>query len=232
MFIMCIIIGFSVVLVARGSQGMPMYVSSRTISDYKINIETEKKDMEKVNGLLANAKVKLAEYETLVGSDESKLQEKLLEEWNYYKMISGEAAVQGNGVIVFVDDGTRDLFEGENVNNILVHDQDILTIINDLKRSGAEAISVNGQRLVNTSAIACAGYTIRINGQTYARPFEIKAVGDSKRMAAALVAPEGYATMLKMWGVICKVTIEDDLVIPSYTENQTYQYAIKLKEGE
>lgn len=231
-FIMCIFIGFSSVLVARGSDGLPMYVSKQSIDDYKTNIEAEKQELERVSGLIKDSKLKLDEYEALLNGSDNKLRDKLYSELDYYKITSGKAAVHGNGVVVFVDDGTRDLYQGENVNNILVHDRDVLGILNEMKRSGAEAISVNGQRIVNTSAISCAGYTIRINDQTYARPFEIRAVGDAKRMASALVAPEGYATYLKNWGVICKVTIKDDITIPSYKEEQTYKYVMKVSEGE
>ncbi len=227
---MSFLVGSSFIFIARGSHGLPVYVSLKNISDYKTNIEAEKKDIDKVESLIEDAQTKLGEYEKLAGNTDDKLQKKMIEELEFYKMASGEASVKGSGVEVLVDDGTRDLYEGENVNNIMVHDWDILRILNELKRAGAEAISVNGQRIINTSAISCAGYTIRINGQTYARPFEIKAIGDAKRMASTLVAPEGIATELKFWGVICKVTIKDNITIPSYTENQTYKYITKVME--
>jgi Uncharacterized protein conserved in bacteria len=147
-------------------------------------------------------------------------------------LISGSTDVHGEGVIVFIDDGTRDLTEGEDPNVVLVHDMDILTIINDLNNSGAEVISVNGQRITNTTSISCSGYTIRINDQFFARPFEIKAIGDSKRMAAILVGPEGYGTLLKDYGVIFKLKIKDDIKISKYPEEQTFNYLTKVKEGE
>jgi uncharacterized protein YlxW (UPF0749 family) len=109
---------------------------------------------------------------------------------------------------------------------------DILTIINELNRSGAEVLAVNGQRIVNDTSISCSGYTIRINDQFFARPFEIKAIGDSKRMAAVLIGPEGYGTLLQDYGVIFKVTIKDDMTIPKYSEEQSYEYMTKAKEEE
>ncbi len=166
------------------------------------------------------------------GAHDALASKKLLEELEYYKLISGETAVQGEGVIVLVDDGTRDLFEGEDPNSVLVHDMDILTIINELNRSGAEVLSVNGQRIANNTSISCSGYTIRINDQFFARPFEICAIGDSKRMVAALIGPEGYGTLLEDYGVLFKVTIEDELVIPKYSENQEFEYTTKVKEEE
>jgi uncharacterized protein YlxW (UPF0749 family) len=112
----------------------------------------------------------------------------------------------------------------ENPNDILVHDADLLLIINELKTAGAEVISINGQRIVDESSISCSGYTVRINGQFHARPFIIRAIGDGSRMSAALIGPGGYGTLLKDWGLVFKVTLSDQINIPAYTENRFYKY--------
>ncbi|MEG1931023.1 MAG: DUF881 domain-containing protein [Anaerovorax sp.] len=231
-FALCLVMGFSFVLLARGGNGMPQYVSPKTISDLKVNIQTAKKEILNDKKLVAAAENRLKQYEELSKVDDKALENKLTEELNFYKVASGETEVRGQGVKIIVDDGTRELYEGENVNTLLVHDSDILGILNELRKSGAEAISVNGQRITNTTAISCSGYTIRINGVFYARPFEIHAIGDAKKMAETLNGPEGTGTVLKMWGVIFEMTVEQEVVIPKYTGDQTYQYAVKVKEGE
>lgn len=231
-FFICLLLGFSIAVQAKVTNGQQLYVSSKAITDYETTIASEVKDMERVEELVEEAKIKLAEYEQLAESANYDLREKLLEEVENYEVISGNTSVHGEGVIVYIDDGTRELYEGEDPNMVLVHDMDILTVINELNRSGAEALSVNGQRIVNTTSISCSGYTVRINGQFFARPFEIRAIGDSKRMAAALIGPDGYGTILKDYGVIFKITISDDITISKYLEEQTYKYITKLKEGE
>ncbi|MBR0597060.1 DUF881 domain-containing protein [Sinanaerobacter chloroacetimidivorans] len=231
-FIMSLVIGFSIIVQSRVTNGQQLYVSAKAISDYQTTIASEQEDMKRIYNLVEDAKVKLSEYETLAENEDRSLQDKLLEDLDYYKLISGAAKVHGEGVIVYIDDGTRELYEGEDPNAVLVHDMDILTIINELNRSGAEVLSVNGQRITNMTSISCSGYTIRINDQFFARPFEIRAIGDSKRMAAALIGPEGYGTLLKDYGVIFKLTIEDDLIISKYSEEQKYEYMTKVKEGE
>jgi len=233
-FFLCLVVGFSIIVQSRVTNGQQLYVSSKAITDYKTTITSEIKDKERIEILIKQAQDKLKEYETLAQEENetSAIREKLLEDLNYYQLISGSTDVHGEGVIVFIDDGTRDLTEGEDPNVVLVHDMDILTIINDLNNSGAEVISVNGQRITNTTSISCSGYTIRINDQFFARPFEIKAIGDSKRMAAILVGPEGYGTLLKDYGVIFKLKIKDDIKISKYPEEQTFNYLTKVKEGE
>ena len=233
-FFLCLAVGFSIVVQSKVTNGQQLYVSSKAISDYQTSIDSEKEDTERIRTLIKEAEAKLQEYQVLTEKENENngLRDRLLEELDYYKLISGTTDVQGEGVVVFIDDGTRDLIEGENPNDVLVHDADILTIINDLNNAGAEVISVNGQRIINNTSISCSGYTIRINGQFFARPFEIKAIGDSKRMAAALIGPEGYGTLLKDYGVIFKLSIQDDIRISEYPDEQTFQYLTKVKEGE
>lgn len=231
-FLFCLAVGCILVLQAKLTNGQQLYVSAKTLTDYETSIKTETEDTERIYRLIEEAEQKLLEYEAMANNGNEELRDKLLKELEYYKMVSGHAPVRGEGVIVIVDDGTRELYEGEDPNTVLVHDMDILTIINELNRSGAEVLAVNRQRILNMSSISCSGYTIRINDQFFARPFEIRAIGDSKRMAAALIGPDGYGTLLQEYGVIFKVSIQDDVVIPAYMEDQSYEYMTKAKEGE
>jgi uncharacterized protein YlxW (UPF0749 family) len=235
-FVLCFVVGLSIMVQARATNGMQIYVSSQTISDYKTTIESEKKEIERINTLIADKKEALKEVRQLANGDsQADLKDRLVEERDYYRLISGDTNVKGEGVIILIDDGTRELYEGEDPNNVLVHDMDILIVLNELNRSGAEAISVNGERMSNISSISCSGYTIRINNQFFARPFEIRAVGDSKRMAAALVGPDGYGTLLQEYGILFRLTISDDMTISRYSEPRDYQYMsnlVKEKEGE
>lgn len=233
LFFLCLVVGFSIIAQSRVIDGQQLYVSAKVISDYETTIASEEEDTERLLKLVEETKMKLDEVERLAASEmgeEEALKDKFLEELVYYQLISSSVDVQGEGVTILIDDATRALGEGENPNDVLVHDWDILTILNELRRSGAEAISVNGQRLTNTSSISCSGYTIRINDQFFARPFKIEAIGDSKRMAAALVGPDGYGTILKAYGIIFKLAISDDLTIPKYAEEQKFQYLTTEKK--
>jgi uncharacterized protein YlxW (UPF0749 family) len=69
---------------------------------------------------------------------------------------------------------------GGNVNDLVIHSQDVQAVVNALWRSGAEAIAINGQRLVSTSAVLCVGNTLLLNGTVHSPPYVISAVGASK----------------------------------------------------
>ncbi len=225
-FAICLIVGFSFSVQAKMVNGQHLFVSAKAITDLQTSIDSEKQDTERIQKLLAEAKISLAEYKNTYPSTEA-FASTLKNEGNYYKMISGEFDIKGPGVVVTIDDGTRDLFEGEDPNNVLVHDADILIVINELKSAGAEAIAINGQRIVDSSEIACSGYTVRINRQFFARPFKIEAIGDSARMLAILVAPESYGALLKDYGLTFDAVISDEVFIPKYQDNIKYKYMKK-----
>lgn len=234
-FVVCTIIGLGLACQMKISDGDRLYVSPKTIKDYSTTINSEKEEIKKYQNMIEDAKAKLQNYEKADHSDgqsDKEFQQSLTADLEKYKVSSGKEAVRGAGVEVVIDDGTRELYDGEDINNLLVHDSDIIMIVNELNRCGAEAVSVNGQRITANTAISCSGYTVRINGEVYARPFKIKAIGDGKRMAAALVDPDGYGTSLKNWGVQFEVRLKDDITIDAVSKNYVYKYMNKLqKEG-
>lgn len=231
-FLLCLVMGVGLVIQGRTSEGQMLYVSAKAITDYKTTIESEKLEIEKTKLLIEQGKKELALYESENDDGTDLIVSNLEKERDLYGMYSGFLELKGPGVEIIIDDGVRDLFEGENINNLLVHDIDILMIINDLKKSGAEGISINGERLVENTSVICSGYTVEINGVRYARPFTIKAIGDGNRIASSLIGPEGYGTSLKNWGVQFKIELMDEVVIPAFVQENAYKYTEKVKEVE
>lgn len=232
-FLLCLILGMGLVLASRSSDGQRLYVSRQTIGDLQVTIDSEIKDIGNLKLLVADAEKRLIETEQLAGENTDELRQVMEQDLELYRQILGLTDLEGEGVEVILDDATRELYYAEeNVNNLLVHDSDLLTIINDLNAAGAEAISLNGQRIINTSEISCSGYTVRVNRQFYARPFVIRAIGDSKRMAAALIGPDGYGTLLRAWGLTVKVAIQDKVFIPKLTEEKSLKYVSIVEETE
>jgi len=64
-----------------------------------------------------------------------------------------------------------------NLNDLVIHSQDVQAVVNALWRAGAEAVAINGQRLVGTSAVLCVGNTLLLNGTVHSPPYEIAAIG-------------------------------------------------------
>ena len=106
----------------------------------------------------------------------------------------------------------------------IVHNIDLLALVNELNNAGAEAIEINGQRIVNTSAITCEGNVIKINGEKIGSPFTIKAIGSQGLLYGQITRIGSYIDLMKSEGVIVNVKKEDDITINKYTGVITSQY--------
>lgn len=138
------------------------------------------------------------------------------DELNRLNKIIGLTEVEGEGVIVTLADGIAP----ENsllVADYLVHDYDLIFVVNELFNAGAEAISINGVRIVSTSGITCAGNIIKINDEKVGTPFKIKAIGSKDMLYGSLKRSGGYLYNLENAGVEVEVTRKDLITIDRYT---------------
>mgnify|MGYP000611040623 FL=1 len=137
----------------------------------------------------------------------------------------GQTDVNGPGVIVTLTDneGTTNETIGitEDIRDYLVHDSNLREVIRKLKTSGAEAICVNDQRVVFSTAITCSGNVIRVNNQRIGSPFVIKAIGSPELLYGNL---EPVIKELNDSGIIVKIEKKDNIEINKYNGiiNQTY----------
>jgi uncharacterized protein YlxW (UPF0749 family) len=92
-------------------------------------------------------------------------------------LVAGLVAVTGPGIEVSLDDSSLEEAPSGNVNDLVIHSQDVQAVVNALWSSGAEAMSINGQRLVSTSAVLCVGNTLLLNGTVHSPPYVVRAVG-------------------------------------------------------
>jgi uncharacterized protein YlxW (UPF0749 family) len=105
---------------------------------------------------------------------------------------AGLDALHGPGLVVTLNDAQRDAegrFPGDaSADDLVVHQQDIEAVLNALWSAGAEAIQMQDQRIIATSAPLCVGNTLLLNGRTYSPPYAVTAIGDVPAMQAALAA--------------------------------------------
>lgn len=145
------------------------------------------------------------------------------------QMAAGLVEVRGPGVRVILDDSARPWKPGDNPNSFIIHDEDILKVVNELLAGGAEAISVNGQRLTGRSEIRCVGPTVMVNGVRTATPVEILAVGDPQTLEASLRLKGGILDVLTLYSIQVSVERKAEVRIPAYKGNLTFQYAKPLQ---
>lgn len=143
--------------------------------------------------------------------------------------ILGLSEVTGNGIVITVNDSTSSLNIFDDPNLLVVHDTDLINIVNELKSVGAEAISINGQRIVTTSAIECDGNVVLINGQKIAAPFVIKAIGFPEslkgiNMLGSYVYNLKYDRHLEV-KIETSDSLKQKITIPKYTGVIKFEYA-------
>ena len=144
----------------------------------------EWKDMyEAVNYRVQDLESKITEYKNAASTTDKTI--KLLnDEIEDLEILSGITELKGSGIIVTLDD-TRAInqiaadagFYDPNV--FVIHDSDILLVINELRAAGCDAIAINGQRIISTTEIRCVGPVIQINGIRLTAPFKISAICSS-----------------------------------------------------
>lgn len=151
-----------------------------TLANYKEKYEETKKQLEEVQ-------TKIEEYRQDERSEEDAVA-LLEEEVKQANMLLGNTNVKGEGIIIKMNNNIRN----DEMESSIIKTADLLDLVNELKIAGAEAISINGERIVAKSDIFDVGNFIYINGQRTTAPYEIKAIGDRKYLQSALSVKGGY----------------------------------------
>lgn len=147
-------------------------------------------------------------------------------------LLSGTTDVKGRGVEIVLDDSSIPSRPGENPNLYIIHDEDLLRVLNELRAAGAEAIALNDQRIVAMSEVRCAGPTVSVNNVRSAPPYTIKAIGDPKNLTSALRLRGGVVETFEFWGIHVKINTSDDVHIPAFKGMRTFEYAQTVEKEE
>jgi uncharacterized protein YlxW (UPF0749 family) len=138
----------------------------------------------------------------------------------------GLVAAEGPGLVVTLDDSSDRESPSGNLNDLVIHSQDVQAVANGLWGAGAEALAVNGQRVVPTSAILCVGNTLLINGTVHSPPFRFTALGaelHSAFLRDSLV--ERFAEDADRFKLGFKVEDKDRVSVPSYSGTSKVRFA-------
>lgn len=226
--ILCFVLTLGIVVQARTVQSN-ISISNPEYADNELRDEVLKNKEKYDNAFEELEKVnkELEEYRTKATADDDSAAQKE-EQLKEDNAILGLSDVTGKGVTITLEDNKNaSVSSGDmdvDISAFLVHEIDILKIINELKNAGAIAISINDQRIIPTTSIDCAGNITRVNGEIVGTPFVIKAVGGS---FDTLERPGGYIDYLKDYGIGVKVQKSSNLTVGKYNGVINYKY---LKE--
>ncbi|MEN6324978.1 MAG: DUF881 domain-containing protein [Syntrophomonas sp.] len=131
-------------------------------------------------------------------------------------MVGGLYPVEGPGVSITMSESPGSLQASESGNGSIVNMLDLLRLVNELRASGAEAITVNDQRITAMSEIHWSGSMIVINQNRIAPPFHIQAIGDSSMLESGMSLKGGYLETLKFNGVQIEMKKVDKIKMAAY----------------
>jgi uncharacterized protein YlxW (UPF0749 family) len=218
-----LVAGLLLGLLVRGiimaeSDGHPLLAGSGAYEDLQREIEQFRAEVatlhEEKNDLLR---------QLLSGEISS---EQIKTELDAAKYAAGFLAVEGPGVSVTLGDSSQssDVFKERG----LVHDYDLLLLINERRAAGAEAISIRSgrieERLTGLSSVRCTGPTVVVNNTRLTAPFTIKAIGDPDVILQALEMTGGIVEQLRLYGLDITVEKNEHIEIPAYDLPVRYRF--------
>ncbi len=221
--VLCVIIASLITVQVKTVDSWDMSTSRQstkekrlTDSILKANEKNEKlqKERDKVLAELEEIRATIAEKNENATEVEKKITE--------INKLLGYTDVKGEGIVITVKDGIPEDMEGyeysvDYLSGLMVHDGDLKAIVNELFNAGAQAVSINGQRVVAPTAINCMGSIITVNGEKLGSPFVIKAIGSKSDLYGGVVRPGGYLENMEFEGVSVEVKENSNIKINKYT---------------
>lgn len=150
----------------------------------------------------------------------------------YVRAAAGMTALHGPGIRVVLDDAPRRadgaLPAGARPDDLVVHQQDVQSVVNALWAGGAEAMVIMDHRVISTSAVRCVGNTLLLHGEVFSPPFEIRAIGDAARMRRTMDSDPGvraFRDSADAYELGFVVEDQRDIVAPAYAGPITLDHA-------
>ena len=173
-----------------------------------------------------------AEVDALTDAENAGAGSDLPQQLQRQEATAGLTAVVGPAVTVTLDDAPSSVAaDGIDADLLVVHQQDIQAVVNALWAGGAEAMTIQGQRVISTTGIKCVGNTVVLHGVPYAPPYVISALGDQNRLENALassVPVDVYRQYVAAYGLVYDERRDDAATFGPHVGSLDLQYARAL----
>ncbi len=193
-FIIFMVFGIMVALQFKSTQNIKKLAALNTLSLETVKTQLDQAQRETEELRFAIDEELAMQNEIIMDYLEKQDDAQLASSWEKIKLHTGLVDVKGPGITIKLDDAPARQPDTP-VNWQIIHDQDIKVILNDLKKAGAQAIAINGERVVPMSEQLCAGPTIMINDNRYSVPYYIEAIGEPEVLYNAIVNSSRIAEM-------------------------------------
>ncbi|WP_315114442.1 DUF881 domain-containing protein [uncultured Clostridium sp.] len=173
---------------------------------------------------------KLHSYEENI-INRNKIIEEINKELVENKELIGFSELEGEGIKISLADATTEFVNDPiEYESRLIHDRDMINVVNDLVNAGAEAISINGIRLIPSSGIFCNGAFLRINGIQISAPFYINVIGNKEALKSYMLDEANYLRILMFREIQIEVKEEEKVRVPAFQGKLEYKYGESIKK--
>mgnify|MGYP005774659977 FL=1 len=225
----CLVLTFAICIQLKTIENANKVVgSSFTENELRDEVLRWKEKYDNMVRETERAEKSLEEYREKASQDNA-FSASIEEELKLANNLLGLTDLRGRGVMITLQDKKATGLEALNVSDYLVHAQDLVEIVNELKNANAEAISINGQRIVSTTGIVCDGTVVRINGQKVGGPYVILAIGQPEWIETSLTMQGGFIQRIENY-VDAKVEKVYDIQIPKYEGVYNIEYMTTVEE--
>ncbi len=217
--IVCVVLTFAICVQLKTiDEASKLVSSSFTANGLRDEVLKWRQNYEDIHEELEQAEQKLERVRKLATSNDE-VSNEIREKIKLTNRLLGFSELTGKGVIITIEDNKAQNVDGistGNVTDYIVHDDDLIRLVNDIKNAEVEAISINGQRIVGTTGIVCDGNVVRINGQKISSPFVISIIGFPEGIMGSINIPGGILEILQSVGIVKEVKKANNITIPKY----------------
>ena len=232
MIIASVVLGILVTLQFRTQRDLIFPLAQDNTNNLNKMITYLEAERSKLTNDLKETREQKERFEALLGEQGRKQTQEamnlLKEEVDKARMQAGLVPVKGPGVEVRLDDSLQKPGPTDDAYYFLVHDVDIQSFVNELWAAGAEAVSINDQRVVTSTSVRCVGPTVLVNAVRLAPPYIIRAIGDAKTLETALRMPNGVLASMSTSmakGVRIDIQRRGDLDLPEFKGSGGFRFA-------
>jgi len=189
-------------------------------------------DGKKLQEEIAKLREEKTKLENAMGSQTQQTQV-LNESLQQAKVFAGLTELEGPGLVVTLKDSESPAMQGVGGNDLIVHDIDVLRVVNELWAAGAEAVSVNNRRVACSSSFRCVGPVVHVDGVPISSPVTIRAIGDGPTLRGGLNMPLGVLAEIRSSDpAMVQIETVKALRLPSYQGATTRRYSAIPKDAQ
>lgn len=199
-------------------------------ADMSSLVAAENRELEQLEGRVAEVGAEVERLTGQVGDSEVK---KLQERVAAMRAPAGLTPVTGPGLSVTLSDAPEEVINSSDqpLRFMVVHQQDIQAVVNAMYKGGAEAVTIQGQRVVSSTGIKCEGNAVMLGGQAYPQPYTIAAIGNTASLEAA-VLQDDYLELYRRDAALPDVSVGFDMTVAEQIDMPAYEGVTGLTYAE